>query len=462
MTRLYKYILAAGVILALSLTGCVSEDSPCPPGGSGDDGKAVTLRFTVVTRSAEGDRPAEASEGPALAPSRADDCYADQTGTPAENFINTADCQFLLFDADRRLLRPIFPEVTEKDDTQYTWYSITTSITEKYFDERIKAGQDVTFYIMVIANTRGLNGQYVSYVPGVTTIEDVANQRRTFVQPGLGQLGNGMWYQSGSWQPSIDGKRYIPMSGLQQFTVSAPALKASTYDAPVELSESGVGKDIDMLRAVSKIEVVDKLEIPEGSVFDETAYEGKRMRIEKLSLFGFFSKGAIIPMIERGCWPEAVTEQVSSPTMPDNLTYFLPIINDQGHKNNVLLQFDYDESATNQRTDKCRVYSVYVVEYSRVLAQESIEQSPLSTTFDLYPHIEVTVVNPGEADTNGSPVFTMKLAKFIDGAAGEGLEELLRNHIYRYEVTGISSDLLEGKWTVCEWGEYSVIIPPIN
>ncbi len=56
----------------------------------------------------------------------------------------------------------------------------------------------------------------------------------------------------------------------------------------------------------------------------------------------------------------------------------------------------------------------------------------------------------------------MKLAKFIDGAAGEGLEELLRNHIYRYEVTGISSDLLEGKWTVCEWGEYSVIIPPIN
>ena len=37
-----------------------------------------------------------------------DDCYDDLQGSPAENYINTADCQFLLFDADRKLLRPIF------------------------------------------------------------------------------------------------------------------------------------------------------------------------------------------------------------------------------------------------------------------------------------------------------------------------------------------------------------------
>lgn len=458
MTRLYKYIITAGAVLALSLTGCVSEDSPCPPGGSDDDGKAVTLRFTVVTRSAEGGRPAEASEGPALAPSRADDCYADQKGTPAENFINTADCQFLLFDADRKLLRPIFPEVTEKDDTQYTWYSIKTSITEKYFDERIKAGQDVTFYIMVIANTRGLDGQYVNYAPGVTTIEDIANQRRTFVQPGVGRLANGTWYQSGSWQPSIDNRRYIPMSGLQKFTVSAAALKASTSDNPVDLSEAGAGKNIDMLRAVSKIEVIDKLEIPQGSVYDESADDGKRLSIQKLSLYGFFSNGTILPTIQAGCWPNAITAQVTSPTIPENPAYFFPITNNEGYKNPVLVQFEYDLAATNQRTDKCRVYSAYVVEYSRSLAKEKyIDSNSLSTNFDLYPYIEVTITNPGAADINGSPVFLLKLAKFNNGVAGEGLGELLRNHIYRYEITGISQDI-QVNWTVCNMDTGEAVI----
>ena len=58
-----------------------------------------------------------------------DDCYDDLQGSPAENYINTADCQFLLFDADRKLLRPIFPEITGKDDVQYTYYTIKASIT---------------------------------------------------------------------------------------------------------------------------------------------------------------------------------------------------------------------------------------------------------------------------------------------------------------------------------------------
>lgn len=224
MTRLSTYILAAMSALALSMaTACVNEDSPCPPDGGDDGGKGVTLQFTVVTHNADNNRSAV---------SRVDDCIGDQNGSNAENFINTADCRFMLFDEDRKLLRPIFPEITGEDAVNYTWYNIKASITEKYFDDKVAAGEPVTFYIMVIANTSNLDGQYFAFTPGVTTIEDIAAQRRTFRQPEDVRDFNSF----SPWKPSIDEHAYIPMAGLQQFTVDAAVLKASTYEAPVLLS----------------------------------------------------------------------------------------------------------------------------------------------------------------------------------------------------------------------------------
>ncbi|WP_289640888.1 hypothetical protein, partial [uncultured Muribaculum sp.] len=101
MTRFYNKFLAAASAMMLTLTGCVNEDSPCP--GDGDDGTKVTLQFTVMTYNPAASREAQQSradgdttEGSLL--SRAgDDCYDDLQGSPAENYINTADCQFLLF-----------------------------------------------------------------------------------------------------------------------------------------------------------------------------------------------------------------------------------------------------------------------------------------------------------------------------------------------------------------------------
>lgn len=453
MTRLYKYILAAGVILALSLTGCVSEDSPCPPGGSGDDGKAVTLRFTVVTRSAEGGRPAEASEGPALAPSRADDCYADQTGTPAENFINTADCQFLLFDADRRLLRPIFPEVTADENAQYTLYTVEATITDPYFEKAVnEAGDDgdVKFYIMVVANTHSanFNGQYLSYSPGVTTIEDIALQRKTFDLPPR----RDRWNVIVEWAPStnVADNRFIPMSGLQEFVVKASLLKNTSDDAPLDLSTTGTNKDIYMLRSMAKIEVIDKIELPDGYDPDR-----KRMEVEKVELIGFYTKGTILPAIGTGGeWPDYVTAQVSEATLPSITDYTNPAAYSLSYASdnpaNNILSFFSDGSASATRYDNYPVFSGYVAEYDRLAVGDRVK-----------PYIVVTLVNKGEEPAI-SYYKELKLAKYVDGTAdGAGVEALLRNHIYRYEITGVSSDinLITVNYTVCDWDRHEVDIP---
>ena len=142
MTRFYNKFLAAASAMMLTLTGCVNEDSPCP--GDGDDGTKVTLQFTVMTYNPAASREAQQSradgdkaEGSLLSRAGADDdCSQGPQGSPAENYINTADCQFLLFGADRTLLRPIFPEITGQDKVDYTWYTIKASITEPYFDKQ--------------------------------------------------------------------------------------------------------------------------------------------------------------------------------------------------------------------------------------------------------------------------------------------------------------------------------------
>lgn len=402
--------------------------------------------------------------------SRVDDCIGDQNGSNAENFINTADCRFMLFDEDRKLLRPIFPEITGEDAVNYTWYNIKASITEKYFDDKVAAGEPVTFYIMVIANTSNLDGQYFAFTPGVTTIEDIAAQRRTFRQPEDVRDFNSF----SPWKPSIDEHAYIPMAGLQQFTVDAAVLKASTYEAPVLLSpelSGGSGnarelKNINMLRALSKIEVIDKIDMLGGN-YNPT----QRPYVDKVELYGYFMTGTILPYInngnwsnEKGEWSTTSSGQVAAVTMPDVPDYMLPntmkeyYIPEYDYKfqRRECITFAFDYEATNMRDDKCKVYSGYVVEYLRSIVEENYPDKA-----DALPFIEVTVNNPMGDGKDDSPMYTMPLAKYSDGSPGAGIDELIRNHIYRYEITGINQtvNIIEVGFTVCDWNRKTVDIP---
>lgn len=432
MTQLYRYIITVAAVLALSLSGCINDDALCPPEEPGDDdGMAVTLMFTVATRSAS--EPDD--DAPLPAPSRADDCFADRPGTAAEDFINTSDCQFLLFDADRKLICPIFPELITAKRAEYTLYSVKATITDQYFEEAVKKAGDggiVYFYIMVVANTRSaaFNGQYLAYLPGITTISELAGQRKTFDLPPR-RAGNNIV----TWSPSTDmtAGNFIPMAGLQKFDVPASSLAATTEEAPLDLSSDlDTGKKINMLRSMAKIEVIDKIPAEEG------------IKIKNVELVGFNTEGTIMPLIGNGGqWPDFITAQVGDVTMPSTDCYTKPTKYDPHTypaDGQDILRFFGDEQASTDHHEGYPVYSGYVTEYDQSNA----------TGYEK-PYIVVTLV---DSDGNDATLYyrMFELDKY-------GLEALLRNHIYRYEITGLTGDVgLTVKWTVCNMDTGTAVI----
>lgn len=463
MTRFYNKFLAAASAMMLTLTGCVNEDSPCP--GDGDDGTKVTLQFTVMTYNPAASREAQQSradgdttEGSLL--SRAgDDCYDDLQGSPAENYINTADCQFLLFDADRKLLRPIFPEITGKDDVQYTYYTIKASITEPYFDEAVKADRDqIDFYIMVIANSHstGLDGQYPGFTPGVTTIDDIAAQKLTFNLPER----RGQYNLITEWQPNINQNKLIPMAGLQKFTVSATQLKESTYDVPVYLSdENANGKTIDMLRTMAKIEVIDKIDLPDG--YDPNI---KRMKVEKVELVGMYLKGTLMPSIGTdGQWPDYISTQITDATLPPNSEYTNPVAYSESyaHDNDSkdIMFFNQGSIDSENAEEKYPIFFGYVTEYSKDAIGNMVK-----------PYLVITLIDESSPDNSDGQEISffkeLKLTGYVDGAPqGDGIDFLLRNHIYRYEINAVSSseaNIIDVGYTLCDWDRHEVNIPTFD
>lgn len=453
--RLLRGTASAAALLALALLaqGCVADnddDCPAPPAPENN----ITLQFMVVTPS-----PAGRS-----AVSRADNCVDDEQGTAAENYINTADMQFFLFDADRKLLRTFRPEITSKDNTLYTWYELKAMFNEPYFDEAVKSGQEnVSFYILVTANTSGLGGQYFGVVPGTTTIDDMAQQLRTFNCPDRADE----YYISTEWRPDIDAKQFIPMSGLQQFTVSTADLVASTYEDPVNLSPSQE-KEIPMLRAMAKIEVIDHLEFAEGEEYDANI---SRMMIEKVELCGFNSTGTILPWMGTASgntgynlpqWTD-VSINVVNPTIPGNNPYIGPNpFTPAGYAaigNNQIITFYgtvYDIGNKPIGATGFPTFTAYIPEYSLAAIGNDKEK----------PYIVVTLTN-SKGDIQGeSPIKQLKLVRYIDGAPQDNqpIEEMLRNHIYRYQVNSADNpeNIISVGYTVCPWYEPTVDIPSFD
>ena len=62
-------------------------------------------------------------------------------------------------------------------------------------------------------------------------------------------------------------------------------------------------------------------------------------------------------------------------------------------------------------------------------------------------------------------VLPVRMAKYINGTAtsADNFPQLLRNHIYRFEISGIGSGLTVN-WTVCgmDTPEDPIVIPPFN
>lgn len=421
--------ILAALFLLLSVAGCIDDYADCP---EPTPIPAVGVRFTVVTR-ASADAHARTS--------RAADIAGDETGTASENYLDLAgrDIRFLLFDSDRKLLCDFTPEAdiaVAEGSTDYVTYTVRASISNDYF-ARV-ATQDIDFYILIVANGRPYRLQALALVPNVTTIEQTVNQLVSFTLPIYTEHAD---YSRTGWLPSSPGQaggEYIPMAGLQRFTLAEGAFAAAGPEGFVSLSPEDGSKDINMLRALAKIEVVDKIGIT--GHFDD-APEG-RAYIEKVELLGFCATGTILPAFNQ--WERngtLETQQVLAPTMTDPIVYHAPKADYQTTDYNSLIDFHEDREAQQHREDECPVFSVYITEYARTAIETAVR-----------PYARVTVQYP-----DGSVLYPLRLARYnTDGSPGEDLEALLRNHIYRYEIIGADrqqSVTIQANYTVCNMNE---------
>ncbi len=437
-SRIAGITLAAAALLAM--TGCVNDDSPCLP----DKDAMLTMEFSIVTRGARaGDRSATET--------RVTEPANSQIGTAAENYLDIPNMAFLLFDADRKLITTFYPEVTAEGNI-YKKYNVICRIPQGTFDYAV--GDDVTFYIMVLANYKTNNPSRINFTPGIG-FDPLFNMQTvgTCNFPLTRYADNPNYW----WSPDIDHGQYIPMSGMRRFTVTKAQLLASNPTNPLQLS-STEDEEINMLRTVAKIEIVDRIQYDEATNTQPALTN--RIAVEKVELLGYFDKLSILPTLAN--WQPTETDYVQTPSIPSTAVYHEPksyaAVHPEGdgvtpetQNQNVIIDFFYDETATQARADKCRVFSTYVSEYDNAMATNG-GKTPA------WMAVTIMVNNVGDQESN--PVFEVKLAPYANNVPGTTMN-LLRNNIYRYEINSASMDMhTDITYTVCPFDDYT-INPPI-
>lgn len=392
--------LLAAVCLVVITTGCIEEDSLCPPDRGPLVKKGMTLNFTLLTREVNNTRETRSLVAPPN----------PQNGTAAENFLDISDITFIIFKEDGSLLTTFLPDVAPEDVT-YTTYDVKYKVPETLFD--YVTGDYINIYIMAIGNTGN-----ISILPDLNTMFEKSSSfnfpltRNTNNQDG-----------STSWTPDIGEKRGIPMSGMQYFSIPRTALENSSYENPLNLSKDmgEDNKDINMLRCMAKIEVVDL--IGEDSNI-----------IDQISVSGYNNLGRILPEFDQ--WKIQTrweTQYVTKPSIPSSAEF----------RQGPPILFFEDIAASERRTDKRPVFSAYLPEFDH--------NADGVTT----PEVSV-VLNIG----NTTETRTFGLTAYANGTTTNETTDLLRNNIYRYEVSmNLNKDLVI---TVCPRAEFTTDVPPFE
>lgn len=349
--HILKYAFAV-MLLGSLCASCItdSEDDVQPA-------KKITVRFTLVAQKAQaGGSRAEVG-----------DTHPTESGTDRENEIDieNGDYRILAFDPASGYL---YEDLTDKNGTQMQKiedeYRYTVTFSQPY----------TVFRLVVLANwnsfKEGSEDCYGTFTPLNTKLDDVMAKYYTLPKNQSGEM-------------------YIPMVGMQTYAINPDAI-------PEDNSETNPYKlaDINMLRSVAKIEVIDRL-----------GEEG--ISITDVSLTGCNSTGTFWPTIGDNSGWNTENIQVSTPTIPAN----------PGWTTTTLDFFKQEEGKHVLYVSECNV---------------SDENNPA---------INITISNP-----DGSNPATATYSFNLNGYN----ESLLRNHIYRYEIKSASTGLAVN-YTLCPW-----------
>lgn len=411
--------------IAFACSGCLAscsnsrnEEPSTPPAPSFD------LSFTIATSNGDKTRVADIS--------------GDSDGSGAENFLDVNDIRYLIFDKDQKFVDDISAKATTvAKNSEFTVYEVTSNVTSSYFSDNIDTLLD--FYILALAN-------YTAW--GITIPEmNIGDPIQNFFDDGLvmSVVPNSALLQKAN-QSVADVRQLFPMAGLQHFQLYGSLLWSSLDGIPLDISNV-TGKTLNLLRALSKIEVVDKINITTTYTDSDAT---SPFRISTVTLNGYYSQGRLLPALSQwnrnGVFETQQVEASSSmagtynvpPQLGDNM-----IITSSGYESDYTLDFVYDPVATQLRSDKCPVYSCYFFEYDAV-GIDALRQ----------PYLIVRTlgndVAEGEADYSPALVFPVRIAEYTNGIsqASKNLTKMLRNNIYRFEIASIGQDT-KIVWTLC-------------
>lgn len=417
MQNFYKSIYLLLITLMLPLAACINDDDLCNNGSKPGQKEGIAVEFSLDTHlpSAKGTR--------ALLPPSG----TPQEGSIAENYLDLDNLTFLLFDDKKEMLQILSPYVEPESTSSYVKYKVTAFLSDPYFLHAIDPTLDFT--IVVLGNYQGLSPQRVAYAKGMK-LEDLFDPAKvgTFAMPISNNWGS-------SWIPSIypgdNGQQagHIPMAGMQTFTVNTADLRVSTPEKPLVLSTDENGKDINMLRALAKIEIVDKIGFANNTQPDTE----NRSWIEKVELIGHSTRGSIFPTLDQ--WNRTgnpyETQYVRSTSVPTDNVYLgqQPTDGFATENDNATVNFFKDAAAVELRpNDNCQVFSCYLTEYDPL---------NIGTVYPMW--MRLTIHGPGTAGTS-STLYRLEPAPYVDNVPGN-LLQILRNNIYRYEITGIGTDV---------------------
>ena len=370
--------MACAMGLAALLSSCMHDDTP-PCEMSPEDGYTLNVRLSAGSLAT---RAAEDGTSP---------------GTGAENFINIGSGDYAVFilDQDGHYVQRFEPGSV----------SLKTTAQGDVYDLRgfFRPAETMTsIQLMVAANWETDFGY--SY----NDFESVLKKMDTDVLPTLPER---IYDEDINFTlPTNGGTSWVPVAGEGRVT-GIPMF--GMMSAPVALDRSSMTTEIPaaipMLRSLAKIEIRDMV-------------EGKSAEIERCVLTKYNTKGRFIPDGKTNSDWNVAEKQVLTPSLPSDAAMTGTGLQFAKEKRDVTI------NGTDYKGDKAKDYFVvYVPEIDLTKFAE-----------DERPVIEVYLKDATE------PSAVIQLADYNGGKEPERedgqdpyYKNLLRNHAYRYDVTGV-------------------------
>lgn len=388
----YRVAVFFALLGGISLAGCSGADECEAP-----DCPEVVMSFRIITCE-----PGASSRAAVI---------GEESGTAAENWIDPSSLRFLLLTDGGMLLRDLTPEQFAPT-ADYGAYTIrTVSFREPYFDHGAVGGR-VRFRIMVLANWPDNALKALSRCRGQVEIETAtANSAALYLLPA----------DFSPTLPTADAPgRGIPMYGLKTFDLSQKELFESTELDPVDLTNADA---FHLLRALSKLEIMDDIKPKDASGYP-------RVISATVLQNGYRRDARLIP--------DAFADgrQVTAASLPAGKAV----------------------SPAGDLRFALRSYGDYVPP----VVQYPETGDPAEIDYDCFTaYLPEMTITPNEVlrvvveNAPGSNPATATYTVAIPTSAEWGTE-LLRNHIYRLNVTGAGTDLhMEYTYTICPWNTAS-------